>query len=367
MFTIIFILFTARIFFLILIPPFIGIANNGDFQRLMLPAGVDFGVNVWDTQEHYQEYFWNWVTNNFTYIQPSDNGWHNIFVIFPHIAVALGKIFTKETFDIRFMGFVNASFYLLPVFLLFRLIEKIPGIKSYLILILVCLVLGDSYILQYFNSFYTESGSVTFVLLLWVLLAGSFLHGKDQNVKKRVRIVVLDSIVALFAILSKQQDILLLLPVLFIFSILFYRFRFKRSQFIIWALAFLALTGGMFKYNTAAGNITAFNVICTDMLTLSSMPQKQLEDLGMDQQGIDTVMNELGNSAFTVSYNWEEYANIFDRKAELKILAKEPAIFFRMVENRAQQLFTDAPLGNYMQSSGAAEREKTQKTGFGHI
>lgn len=360
-FTFLFILFAVRILYLILVPPFIGIANNGDFQRLMIPTGLDYAINIWDTPEHYQEYFWNWVTNNFAYIEPSDNGWHNIFIIFPKIAITLGKIFTNGKFDIRFMGLVNASCYLLAGYLLFRLVEKIPGLKSYLVLALLVLVLGDSYVLQYFNSFYTEIGSVTFVLLLWILLAGSFLYGKDEDTKKKVRLVVLDSIVALFAIMSKQQDILLLLPVLAIFALLFQRFRLKKSHYAVWALLFLTLIVSIFRYNEAGGNITSFNVISMDMLVLSRMPQEQLRDLGLDQGDIDTVMSGVGNSAFTAPYNWGEFAYIFDRKAELKILAKEPAIFFRMVDKRAGQLFMDAPLGNYMQSSGAIEREKTTK------
>lgn len=36
---IIFLIFALRIMLLIIVPPFIGVANNGDFQRFIIPGG----------------------------------------------------------------------------------------------------------------------------------------------------------------------------------------------------------------------------------------------------------------------------------------------------------------------------------------
>lgn len=52
----IFVIFVIRILFLIFIEPYIGIADNGDFQRLMQPVGVIFSENPW-LEENREEYF----------------------------------------------------------------------------------------------------------------------------------------------------------------------------------------------------------------------------------------------------------------------------------------------------------------------
>lgn len=360
-FNIVFMLFMIRILFLILIPPFIGIANNGDFQRLMNPVGLDYKINIWDNGENYRNHCWNWITNEFVYIEPINNGWHQIFAIFPYIAIALSNKIFGGYFDIRFLGVVNAAFYCFAVFILVRLIEKIKSYLSYVLLAVAVIVLGDSYILQYFNSFYTEIGSVTFALLFWELLVIALLYGKDRGIFQKVVLIIINSVVALFAIMSKQQDILLVLPVIVIFFTLFKRFKFKFRFFILWAICFMICIGISFKVNTAGGNITSFNVTSCDLLMLSEKPEEHLKELGFEDKDIEIIMSGVGNSAFSLPYDWKIYGDKFTRMTEIKMIMKEPKIFFKMAYKRAAGLFTDAPLGNYMQSSGAAGQEKTKE------
>jgi len=193
------------------------------------------------------------------------------------------------------------------------------------------------------------------------LLIIGFVKIKEKNMAHKLFLIAVMSIAALFAVMSKQQDILLVLPVLAVFWFLLKRFGLGKWIAIIWSALFIAVTGFLFASNGAAGNVSAFNVTSMDLLPASENPEEQLEQLGFSEEDIKIIIAEIGNSAFSVSYDWSVYADGFTRLNELRIIAREPEIFFKMLASRARNLFLDAPYGNYLESSGAAEGEKTNE------
>lgn len=366
-FNIIFILFAVRIFFLILVPPFIGIANNGDFQRLMQSVGLDYPCDPW-LPENYDTYFWRYITNDARFIEPLDTGWHQIFTVFPQIAIFLSNKIYNGFFDIRFLGTVNACVYLLGIKLIVNNIEQIKGGWSYVFLALTMLIFGDSYILQYFNSFYTEPGSISGIILFWGLLWAGFTVVTGTHYIFRILFLIVITIDALFVILSKQQDILLVVPVVFIVWLLLKRFNAKILLRASWSITFVTFVVFLFLHNPGGGNIGAFNAISMDLLSRSSNPQMHLREMGFNDieteiftQGIGGNMYSV-NAPFSNQLSWDEYEHYFSRRNELKIILREPSIFFKMLESRSEHLFRDEPnLGNYMQDSGAAPYEKTKE------
>lgn len=361
LFKIVFILFVVRVFFLILVPPYIGIANNGDFQRLSCAVGINYAYNPWD-EENYDIGFWNYVPNDYIFIEPEDNGWHQIFAIFPQVAILLSNRFINGRFDIRFLGFVNAAVYCMGVYLLLNTIKRVEGTWSYALLMIAVLCLGDSYVLQYFNSFYTEIGSVNASLILWGLLLWGFTMGVKKHPFLQLLCVVALSVAAIFAVLSKQQDILVIVPIMFIIWILLKRFGIKAVYRVGWEIIFSVIVAVLFVGNTAGGNITAYNVISMDLLANSEEPYEHLQSMGLDDSETEMFLQGVGQNAFTSGLPWKDYENHFTRTNELKILLREPKIFFRMVGQRATDLFKDDPaLGNYTIDSGAAPQEKTEE------
>lgn len=358
----IFVIFVIRILFLIFIEPYIGIADNGDFQRLMQPVGVIFSENPW-LEENREEYFFNYITNNYVIDEPVDNGWHQIFSVFSRLGVGLSKISGSGALDIRVIGGVNAFFYFVAVFFLFWIIKQIRGIYSYVLLCIFAIVLSDSTIIQYFNSFYTEIGSVTGILMLWCSFIYSFLYIKESRVGIKVACIVLDSGIALMAILSKQQDILLTFPVVVMFWLLLNRFGARALLKIIWSMAFISTVLIIFIYNKAGGNITTFNVINKEFLAESKDPQRHLQNMGFDSKDIEHISEIIGKTAFEkeASGIWSEYGKYYTRRNECMILLREPSIFYKQMVKRSHSLFKDMDYGNYMKSSGAEPREKTRK------
>lgn len=357
----IFILFVSRIIALIILEPYIGIANNGDFQRLMSPVGLSYSENIW-ADENRKNYFFNYITNDFILSEPSENEWKQVFSVFPQLAIAISKAAGQEYFDLRYMGSVNAFFYCIAVYMLFWLIKQIKGGYSYFLVGIFALVLSDSTVIQYFNSFYSESGSITSIMMLWSVLIYSFLFVKEKNYIIKMVYVCVDSVIAYFAVLCKQQDILLVLPIVLIFYIMLKRFGLPVILRVLWIIVFISIIALNVGANKAGGNITTFNVINKELLANSENPQNHLRRMGLEEADIGKIVDSIGQVAFDEkgSEVWEEYGDFYTRRNELKILSNEPRLFFIMIIDRAKSLFKDASyLGNYMEESGAAPVEKT--------
>lgn len=357
----IYIFLVIRIMFLILAKPYIGIANNGDFERLMAPLGIKYAENPWIMDELYHDTFFGWVTNdNYVFCVPENNGWHQTYALFSNLAILLSNRINNGYFDIRSIGLINALLYFVALFCVFYLINKIQGRNKYFYLILVSFVLSDSYILQYFNSFYTEPGAVIFCLLTLCLQIYGFLFLEEKETKRKILFFLIYFLSVFFEVTCKQQDILVIVPALFVSFALFHKLKIRRIWSAIWTIFLLSFILIVFKVNVAGGNITAFNVTNGDILANSKCPEKRLSELNFSEEEIELIMTGLGDSAFSLPYDWSIFEDKFDRKTELKIMCEEPSIFFRMLNKRSRNLFVDSPLGNFTKDSGAVWGEKTE-------
>lgn len=349
------IVFSIRILSLVLVPPFIGIANNGDFERLSVSCGIGYEYNAWDG-EHYGKAFFNYVPNDFKRLDScQDTGWRQIFAGVTKIAVALSNVPIGGHFDIRHIGIVNALVYIFLVSVLAHLIFRIGGVTSFVGVGVLLLISGDAYIIQYFNSFYTEIGSVfgLYLLIICWLLA----------MRSRVAKWPLCGIcfmASVFAVNSKQQDILLMIPVVFgVYLLLGGVFHKRWHKWAVCAILTCAVIVTMPK-NKRAPNMAAFNVILQDILHDSKKQEEHLALAGCDEKGQRELMSAIGENAFSCGFPWEKYKDATNRLLEINILCREPAILFRMVNRRAKSLFTmEDGLGNYTVDSGAQKRVKT--------
>lgn len=363
LFQIAFCIFALRVLFLILVPPFIGLANNGDFFRVLVPCGLGWPGDPY-SPELYDDVFFYYVYPKYCFVEAVQLGnWRMLSEIFAKIAVFLSNRIETGWFDLRFMGLVNASLFLLVIRYFMRTIEKISGLISYIVLLFTIIVFGDSSIIQYFNSFYAEPHELIFTLLLWGLLLKGFLLQHDSPPLFKITFCVICFITAFFSCLSKQQDILVIFPVGFILYLLASRLFKLKWLATGFAVLFLLSAVIMFLLNPGAGNVPTFNVINTDLLAVSSYPESHLEKMGMNEDEIDLIQKNVGRNAFmnNESLNVENWFNACNRRNELKMICREPALVVRMAVVGGSDLFQDTGLGNYTADSGAIPGEKTQE------
>ena len=145
------------------IPPFIGLADNGDFPKITghLSIGPVYGgqnfIHFVSDYVRTPRYYW-------------ESGIISTELPLAWIATRLGGA-TKdgETFDIRSLGAVHAILLLGALYVLIRTLRPLPTWPRLLIAAAVIFIFTDVHYVSYFNSFYTDTVALLGLLLMTAL------------------------------------------------------------------------------------------------------------------------------------------------------------------------------------------------------
>lgn len=139
---------------LLFVPPFHGLADNGDFYRAIFVNGL------YKLKGYHMLTYINPKLGIMQYFNETHAAVFSSQPVFVRLAVLLNKWFYSRTvFDLRFMGLVYYIPYLGAIYLLTTaLTHPFRRIRSYIIALLVVLVFADSSFTLYFNSFFAEPG-----------------------------------------------------------------------------------------------------------------------------------------------------------------------------------------------------------------
>ncbi|WP_208985118.1 glycan biosynthesis hexose transferase WsfD [Maledivibacter halophilus] len=161
--------------------PLIGLADNGDFFRIMAPNDLkheeDRDVNVFGyfTNRYDKLQYYNELKGRIKSTQ-------NIII---QMAIKIDDFFTRdEKFDIRFQGGICLIILALGLYWMVDIIEKMTENKKlqYFLAAMAVIIFGDIGYLAYLNSFYGESISYPFFILsIAVILKFSF----EKQIKAR--------------------------------------------------------------------------------------------------------------------------------------------------------------------------------------
>jgi len=154
------------LFWELMTPPVTGVADNGDFGKLLgrygLGSGQDF--NYAGTKYFFKD----------EYSYYSDFGSSELVLIAP--AIAINGVISKDgSFDIRVMGAVHALLFLLGVYLLATALESAwVGVMA---LLLFC----DFMYAGYFHSFYMDTAAYLFTLWSAVFYVRGMRRGRPAD------------------------------------------------------------------------------------------------------------------------------------------------------------------------------------------
>lgn len=161
------ILFLIPVAWQLWVPPYTGLADNGDFAKVVGRFGlkpVDPGPQA---TFHFFNRLWNYDTGA-VWVSP----YWGVEVWLTRVALAIGG---TSPFDIRWLGLVHAALFAGGAWLL---ITKRIAANAFAIL-----ALCDAAYVTYFQSFYFDAASILFLILLvagwyaeepWVLAVGGF-------------------------------------------------------------------------------------------------------------------------------------------------------------------------------------------------
>jgi hypothetical protein len=143
------------------VPPIVGLADQGDFPKILGPLGY---APVPPGPEHKYSYLTREFVKDPSYRQPR---WEQITseFVFAEIAIGLNDIFRNpRSFDLTIFGFNHAVIFLIA---LARLLYVTRNLTMYpLVWLSIVLVMTDVGYLAHWNSLYTEPASCLWVLFL---------------------------------------------------------------------------------------------------------------------------------------------------------------------------------------------------------
>lgn len=261
----------------LLIPPIIGLADQGDFVRVLGPLGFS-------PQPKGPEHKYDYVTRKYvkdpSYRQPR---WGEITseLIPAEIAVTLnGLIADSKTFDITVFGFTHAVLFLIALARLLYVTR--PLTRYWLVWALMLLILTDVGYVSYWNSLYTEPASCLW--FLFFLAESISLCNKDRI---SMGSTLCWSAFAVLWITAKTQNAALCIPLAaYGFGMLWRTLDRKAYYAGLCGLAAICLAGViMYRSLLPALRMTVlYDVIFHAILPESDDPQSDLRALGLNPE-----------------------------------------------------------------------------------
>ncbi len=355
--TILFLIVAAMIIvYVLFIPPYVGMEDNGDFSRVIYGEGLydlpenneilqnGYFIKEYGNMQYYNEYRSTVKTSQFILIKP---------------AIFLDRLFTGNDgiFDIRYLGLLQTIYFLIVMFFLLEyLTHRLSLLGSFFIGAISIFIFVDTGYIAYFNSFFAEPLAYT-ALLACVTCA---LLYADKRFNKYLVFggFVINGLILTF---SKQQFAPLgaLLGVL----ILFFYLR-KTKDWIFRILLGVSAVGliaaGLATYLLISEKFTYINLyhsMTRGVLMTSDNPAETLEEIGIDSQ-YELLNKEIYFAKYPVIDADDEMLidDFYSKYSIITILqhyVRNPSAFSEMLKLAAQNAYRIRPsLGNYEYSSG---------------
>ncbi|WP_340397360.1 hypothetical protein NST50_27740 [Paenibacillus sp. FSL E2-0202] len=266
------------IIYLLFVGPFIGVADNGDFLRMM----NTIGLNYYDTGASYADQFFNFSHSSFAYenlfrgFYPSSQ----IFIVLmPRL---IGGLIHGSFFDVRLLGAVYGLLLLAATWLLVKYNARGSYVTGLLLGAAILFVFYDIGYVAYFNSLFGEPVSMVFMLLTFAL--GLRLTSQEKPTTKGLTLFF---IAILFLVTSKIQNA----PIGIAFALIFLRFmmldgegkwrklalRFSIAIFLVSIVLYVAAPKDL-------KHINLYQTVFFGILNESPDVKGDLQDLGLPER-----------------------------------------------------------------------------------
>ncbi len=342
------------VIYVTVIRPIVGIADNGDFLRIMSTVGLDYVNPSLSYEDKYFDYFikdWDLVTfGKGAYITTQT------FVVF--LATLLNRLlYSNDVFDMRFMVLVYTALLMTAFYYLIRYNKSKSSLLFTIILaLLLVFVFADGAYIAYFNSLFGEPVSLVFLLL--TIAFGIALTKQEQPSSK---LLTLYFVACMFFVFSKIQNA----PVGVLAALMGLRFLPLREdkswrKRVIWFSAGLAL-GSIVMYIVAPKQFKEINIYQTvfyGILKDSPTPEEDLEKLGLTPElAILANTNFFTPNTPIPQRDPRLYEQFYSQMSHAKVgifYLTHPGRLLDKLEIAGQNGMTIRPfyLGTYLQSEG---------------
>ena len=348
------------------VPPVVGLADNGDYGRVMMVGKLVLPESAQETA--YFDHI------NLKYIvHPESIGlWYwtsQLFLV--KGAVLVNQFFTQGgLFDLRIIGAVHTILFLIELACLLWATRGINRTIRICLYVLFALIFCDVAYTSYFNSFYSEPGGYVFFFLI-LGVAGIMIKLQKQGGVNWVWLCCFFALSVMF-ITSKAQNVFLSFP-LAMLLILLARNTAKpvniRAGVVLATL--LVLLSGVYYAVGRPVEVTQCNLyhmVFFDILRNSTTPSADLAALGIEQKYLALA----GTHWFSPNIPIREESfkrDFFDKIGYgtiLKFYATHPVRMIETANRGAIASFSSRPghMGNYEKAAGYPPKAKSDKFSY---
>jgi len=346
---------------LIMIPPVIGMADSGDFGRVL---GVS-GLRVLSPDRPYEELYFNYAQQHYGYGSYALGGYVSTHVLFVAIAGWLGRLVNGETFDIRVLGICYTAAYALAIALFVRYAPEGKSRRATIAMAIgtsavLLFVFGDIGYSAYFQSFFGEPYAL--IAMLFMVASAIALASSDEP---SGRMYVLFVAAALAVATSKIQNA----PLGLAFALLAWRMlglrgdrRWRRQ---IWTGAAILLVGSVLMFVAAPDRLKHVNLyqsIFFGVLKDTPHLERDMEELGIPAKYTVLAGTNYFQKDTAIPQNdpvlHREVLERLGHKDIASYYLKNPSRFLQKLDRAAENAMYIRPyyLGNYDISAGKPPR-----------
>lgn len=347
------------------VTPLIGLADNGDFARVMMPNGLKH-----EQQRDDNDFFgyFNYKYDILQYYNEAEESIKSSHSLIIKMAMALDNMFSRDDkFDIRMLAVIYLIILLVTIYWIVEIVEeKVENIKAqYLLAILAAIIFGDVGYTAFFNSFYGEAVAYPFYLLSIVALL-KFSLGKQSQ----TRYLIIYFIASIMLIGSKNQ---LALNGILSFGLLILIVLFKidkKKKIVSVALGVVLLGSSFLMFMTIDDNIqliNKYNMMTRGVMLFEPNVQEVAKEIGLNEQYsllAETIYFDRTPLIHPKDPKLlEEFYPKYNVMSIVSYYVKNPKKFSKVMEFGWKNSFTIRPpaLGNFSRDSG---RDYGEKTGF---
>jgi hypothetical protein len=340
---VVFLLVTVVLVRQLLLPPLVGLADNGDFHRVIGPLGLEHRATEWS------ERYFGWLGRDYVPGPTAPVQLLSSQLLLSGAAVGLGRLLPGDgRFDIRLQGALNLVLYLLGLALILRAARTFAGPARAVINGALLLAATDVAYVAPLNSFYAEAATLVFL----ALLLGCALLALRDGRASRLAVPVYLATAALF-VAAKPQNYFLSIPLAALALVMLPRARGRLSRSAIVAGAVTLVALGLFLHTRVPSILrmpNLWNNVFTTILADSPDPRADLAEFRLDP----ALARFAGVPAFTDSIPIEAATAGFGFGDVLRFHLRHPGRFVRISSACARNAFVwrDPRIGNYPRAAG---------------
>jgi len=340
---VVFLLVTVVLVRQLLLPPIVGLADNGDYQRVLDPLGLQHRATAWEDR------YFGWLGREYVAGPSAPAQLLSSQLLLSGAAVGLGRLLPGNGgFDIRLMGALHLALYLLGLALILRAARTFAAPARAVIDAALLLAATDVAYVAPLNSFYAEAAT----LVGLALLIGCALLALRDDGAWRLAAPGYLAASALF-VAAKPQNGFLAIPLAALAFVMLPRGRGRLPRAAVAAGAVLLVALGLYLHTRVPWTLRVRNLwnnVFTTILADSPDPRADLAEFGLDPAlaryaGVPAFADSIPIEAATAGYGFGDV---------LRFHLRHPGRFVRIAAACARNTFVwrDPRMGNYPREAG---------------